>query len=99
MSMVVTSFARDYDSFTYFFSLVVAPMSLLAGTYFPLDRFPKWAQTAAWIMPLTHGVAITRELFLGRWHNMLWVNFVVLASMSVLFFNWAVNQIRRRLIY
>jgi len=39
MSMVVTSHARDYDSFTYFFSLVVTPMSLLAGTFFPLSHF------------------------------------------------------------
>src|SRR5580704_15618966 len=44
MAMVVTSHARDYDSFSYFFSLVVTPMSLLAGTFFPLEHFPKWAR-------------------------------------------------------
>jgi len=99
MSMVVTSFARDYDSFTYFFSLVITPMSLLAGTFFPLTHFPKWAQTAAWIMPLTHGVVVTRDLFLSHWHNALWLNLLLLFGMSVLFSNWAINQTRRRLIY
>lgn len=99
MSMVVTSFARDYDSFTYFFSLIITPMGLLAGTYFPLEHFPKWAQTAAWFLPLTHGVAVVRSLFLGRWHNSLWINFALLFVMAVLFSNWAINQTRRRLIY
>lgn len=99
MSMVVTSFARDYDSFTYFFSLIVTPMSLLAGTFFPLSHFPQWAQMAAWAMPLTHGVVVTRDLFLGQWHQDLWINLGLLFIMSILFSNWAVNQTRRRLVY
>jgi lipooligosaccharide transport system permease protein len=99
MSMVVTSHARDYDSFTYYFTLVITPMSVLAGTYFPLEHFPKWAQSLAWVMPLTHGVVVTRDLFLGHWHAMNWVNLLVLIAMSLLFSNWAINQTRRRLIY
>ena len=99
MSMVVTSHARDYDSFTYFFSLVITPMGLLAGTYFPLDRFPHWAQVICWFLPLTHGVAISRDLFLGKWHGALWLNLLLLLVMSILFTNWAINQTRRRLIY
>lgn len=99
MSMVVTSYARDYDSFTYYFSLVVTPMGLLAGTYFPLEHFPRWAQIAAWILPLTHGVSVVRGLFLGHWNQIMWVNLALLLIMSVLFSNWAINQTRRRLIY
>ena len=99
MSMVVTSFARDYDSFTYYFSLIITPMGLLAGTYFPLNHFPKWAQTAAWIMPLTHGVLVVRSLFLSRWSNDLWINLGILLVLTLLFSNWAINQTRRRLIY
>ena len=99
LSMVVTSYARDYDSFTYYFSLLVTPMGLLAGTYFPLDHFPKWAQTAAWILPLTHGVTVTRGLFLGHWNQTMWINLLILLLMSVCFSNWAINQTRRRLIY
>jgi lipooligosaccharide transport system permease protein len=99
MSMVVTSFARDYDSFTYYFSLVVTPMGLLAGTYFPLEHFPKWAQNLALVMPLTHGVLVIRALFLGHWHSSLWINLAILILMSILFSNWAIRQTRRRLIY
>lgn len=99
MSMVVTSFARDYDSFTYYFTIVVTPMSLLAGTFFPLTQFPDWAQVGAWVLPLTHAVVVTRKLFLGQWSHMLWLNLFLLAAMSILFTNWAIAQTRRRLIY
>lgn len=99
MSMVVTSHARDYDSFTYYFSLVITPMSLLAGTFFPLSHFPKWAQAAAYFLPLTHGVVVSRELFLGKWNSTLWLNLAILLIMAVLFTNWAISQTRRRLVY
>ena len=39
MSMVVTSFARDYDSFTYYFSLVVTPMGASLGNLFSARAF------------------------------------------------------------
>lgn len=99
LAMVVTSYARDYDFFTYFFSLFITPMSLLAGTYFPLSRFPQWAQVCAWGLPLTHGVNAVRFLFLGKWDNFIWINVGVLILASMLFTNWAVNNTRRRLIY
>ncbi|MDZ4678436.1 MAG: ABC transporter permease [Oligoflexia bacterium] len=99
MSMVVTSYARDYDSFTYFFSIVVTPMSLLAGTFFPLSQLPKWAQAMAWVLPLTHGVKVSRELFLGRWDHSLWINLLILVIMAILFTNWSIGQTRRRLVY
>lgn len=99
MSMVVTGFARDYDSFTYFFSVVVTPMSLLAGTFFPLDHFPKWGQVLAYCLPLTHGVEITRALFLGQWDNRYFLNVALLLLISVVFTNWSIAVIKRRLIY
>jgi lipooligosaccharide transport system permease protein len=99
ISMVVTSFARDYDSFTYFFSLFVTPMSLLAGTFFPLNHFPKWAIAIAHFLPLTHAVIVTRALFLNRWESSMWINAGILLLIALIFTNWAINQTRRRLIY
>lgn len=99
LSMVMTSFARDYDSFTYYFSLFITPMSLLAGTFFPLTHFPKWAQIVAQFLPLTHAVIVARALFLGKWENTMWINVGLLALLGLLFSNWAINQTKRRLIY
>jgi lipooligosaccharide transport system permease protein len=99
ISMVVTSFARDYDSFTYYFSLIITPMSLLAGTFFPLNHFPTWAQAIAHFLPLTHAVVVTRALFLDKWEPSLWANVIILFLIAILFTNWAINQTKRRLIY
>jgi lipooligosaccharide transport system permease protein len=99
MGMVVTAHARDYDSFSSFFTLVVTPMSLLAGTYFPLEHFPRWARILAWFMPLTHGVVVTRKLFLNQWDSSCWLNLAILILMAIMLSNWAINQTRRRLVY
>ncbi len=99
ISMVMTSFARDYDFFTYYFSLFVTPMSLLSGTFFPLSHFPKWAQIVAQFLPLTHAVIVARALFLDKWENSMWIHIAVLMFICIVFANWAINQTKRRLIY
>lgn len=99
LAMVVTSYARDYDSFTYFFSLAVTPMTLLSGTFFPMNHFPQWGQVLAWFLPLTHGVNVIRSMYLGQWNNLLLANIAFLLVLSVLLTNWACAQMRRRLIY
>ena len=45
------------NAFNVMFRFVVVPMMLFAGTYFPIDRLPEWAQVVAVITPLWHGTA------------------------------------------
>ena len=56
MALVVTSVSISYDFFLYYFTLVITPMMLFCGVFFPLGRLPEWMQTAAQFLPLTHGV-------------------------------------------
>lgn len=58
------------DSFNMLFRFVVVPMTLFAGTYFPIDRLPEWAQIVAVLTPLWHGTQLAREATLGTWE--LW---------------------------
>ena len=44
---------------------VITPLFLLGGAFFPIERLPQAIQAIAWIMPLAHGVALTRGLSLG----------------------------------
>jgi lipooligosaccharide transport system permease protein len=50
------------DFFTFYFTLVVNPMFLFGGIFFPVDSLPGWAQQIAWFLPMQHVVAITRTL-------------------------------------
>lgn len=66
LGMLVTSFARSYDFFSYYFTLVISPMFLFSGTFFPLDNLPSWAKTFAYFLPLTYPVRVARDLFAGQ---------------------------------
>jgi lipooligosaccharide transport system permease protein len=45
---------------------VVLPLFLLSGSFFPLTQLPVVLQGIAWALPVTHGVAVCRSLFLER---------------------------------
>lgn len=48
------------SAFTVLFRLVLIPMTLFSGTFFPVDRLPGWVQPAAWASPLWHGTELAR---------------------------------------
>jgi lipooligosaccharide transport system permease protein len=61
-------FAAAVDNDGYFavlFRLVVVPMSLFAGVFFPVDGLPAAARALAYASPLWHGVELCRAAALG----------------------------------
>ncbi|MEO6697600.1 MAG: ABC transporter permease [Gammaproteobacteria bacterium] len=66
LALCVTAFAKSYDFFVYYFTLVITPMFLLSGTFFPLDTMPKAVQWGAQVLPLTHAVELVRPLMTGQ---------------------------------
>lgn len=65
LGMIVTSLARGYDSFNYYFTLCIAPMFFFSGIFYPVERLGEWAGGLAWLFPLTHLVNLSRALFQG----------------------------------
>jgi len=47
------------------FRLVITPLFLFGGAFFPISRLPLLLQWVAWATPLSHGVALSRGLVLG----------------------------------
>lgn len=66
MALVVTALSRSYDFFLYYFTLLITPMLLFSGVFFPLDGMPAGVQQAASFLPLTHAIAIVRPLVTGQ---------------------------------
>lgn len=60
--MIITSLAKNYDSFIFSTSGLIIPMSLISGTYFSIKDMPIFLRTLAQILPLTHAVSLTRNL-------------------------------------
>jgi lipooligosaccharide transport system permease protein len=65
----VTAFTAGVEdegsAFTVLFRLVLIPMTLFSGTFFPVDRLPAWVQPITWASPLWHGTELARAAALG----------------------------------
>jgi lipooligosaccharide transport system permease protein len=46
-------------------SAVITPLFLVAGTFFPIDQLPEWAQVLAQFNPLYHCVELVRDAVFG----------------------------------
>ncbi|MGH9102358.1 MAG: ABC transporter permease [Acidimicrobiales bacterium] len=58
---------RDTDGgFAAMQRFVIVPLFLFSGAFFPLSELPPALAGLAWATPLAHGVALCRELVLGR---------------------------------
>lgn len=63
------SVQNEGAAFATFFRFVLIPMTLFAGTFFPVSQLPVWLRPLAWITPLWHGTELARNAALGtlRW--------------------------------
>jgi lipooligosaccharide transport system permease protein len=66
LALVFNALAKGYDFFTYYFTLVITPMTFLSGVYFPIAQMPEWLQAVAQVLPLKAAVDLVRPLVLGR---------------------------------
>lgn len=51
---IVSGVAKSDAAIGPFTNLITLPQFLLAGTFFPVDNFPKWLQPISKVLPLTH---------------------------------------------
>jgi lipooligosaccharide transport system permease protein len=56
---------KSMETFSYVISGVLTPLMLVAGTFFPLDKLPGWAQALAQVNPLYHCVQLVRHAVFG----------------------------------
>ena len=61
----IASKAKSIESFSYWQSGLLTPMFLVAGTFFPLDKLPEWAQVLGNFNPLFHCVQLVRHSVFG----------------------------------
>src|SRR5215217_2700507 len=66
LALVFNALAKGYDFFTYYFTLVITPMTFLSGVYFPMEQMPGWLQTIGSVLPLKAAVDLVRPLVLGN---------------------------------
>jgi lipooligosaccharide transport system permease protein len=65
VALVMTTLAKSYDFFVYYFTLVITPLMFLSGVFYPLAQLPRALQAAAWFLPLAHACSLMRAVTLG----------------------------------
>ena len=92
-----TSLIDRIDLFSYYFTLVVTPLFLFSGIFFPIDDFPAPVPQVAWFTPLYHAVNVCRALAVGPTPAVLvdvaWI-LIFTAALALL----PIHLMRRRLI-
>src|SRR5690348_6803273 len=96
--LVMNSLAQGYDFFTYFFTLVMTPMLLFSGVYFPVNQMPAWLAHVANALPLKHAIDIARPLMLDRIPERIGLHVAVLAAYAIVAYYAALALTRRRLL-
>ena len=97
-AIAVSAVAPSYDFFSYYITLVITPMFILCGVFYPISSLPELAQHAVQALPLTHAVALVRPLVTGAPVGGVAAHLAVLTGFAVVGFYVAVALVRRRFI-
>ena len=98
MAVFFSSKAPSYDFFSYYFTLIIAPMFLFSGIFFPLETLPSWLVGLAWFMPLAHFVTLSRGLVLGNVGWWMVADVLWLLVFTPIVVTLAVRGVRRRVL-
>jgi lipooligosaccharide transport system permease protein len=96
--IMVAGYAKSFENFNYVVSAVLTPLFLVAGTFFPLDQLPEWAQVLGELNPLHHCVELVRHAVFGfeGWTDLLRVGYLVV--WGVVLWRIAIRAMERKLI-
>ena len=97
-AIAVSAVSPSYDFFSYYITLVMTPMFILCGVFYPISSLPELAQDAVLVLPLTHAVALIRPLVTGAPVADVALHLGVLAAFAGVGFYVAVALVRRRFV-
>jgi lipooligosaccharide transport system permease protein len=97
LGMIMSALAHGYDFFNYYVTLVLTPMFILSGVFYPVTSLPIALQAFVQVLPLTHAVELVRPLVAGLPTTNIALHLGVLIAYGVAGYAIAVVLTRRRL--
>jgi lipooligosaccharide transport system permease protein len=97
-AMILTSITKQLSSLEKVMTLVVFPLFLFSGTFFPVALYPDYLRPIVQATPLYHSAALLRDLTTGQVGLPTAGHVVYLAAMFVIASTVAIRLMRRRLI-
>ena len=97
--MAYAATCEDDTSFAYIYRFAVVPMFLFSATFYPLSAYPTGLQPIVQLMPLYHGVALTRAAAFGQGSlGPIAAHLTVLLTMLLVGLWWGQRSMARRLV-
>ena len=96
--ITVAGIVESIENFNYIVSAVLTPLFLVAGTFFPIEGLPQWAQVAAELNPLHHCVELVRDCVFGLKPGTDALRLLALALFALVMWRTAINRMQKRLI-
>lgn len=97
ISMIFVAIVPGIDSFNYFYTLLMTPMFLFSGIFFPIDTLPPFVAKLAFFTPLYHMVNVCRSAAFGNIQGSLW-DIAWLVSVAVILAPYPFRMMRKRMI-
>lgn len=97
-AMVLTAITKQISSLEKVMTLVVFPLFLFSGTFFPVSLYPEVLRPLVQATPLYHSVTLLRSLTIGRVGPGQLLDVAYLVAMFVVCSALTIRLMRRRLI-
>jgi lipooligosaccharide transport system permease protein len=98
IALLITSFVRKVQDFDVVVGLVMTPMFLFSGAFFPVSQLPAVLQWIVWLAPLSHGVAMLRQLTTGEVDAAIFGHAAYLLAAGTSAFAVAMARLERALV-
>ncbi len=98
LGMWIASIVSAMDTFTYVNSLVLTPLFIVGGTFFPLTQLPPVMLAVAQVNPLYHCVQLVRHVTFGTYQLADLAHLGALVLFVALAWALAVHAMRRKLL-
>jgi lipooligosaccharide transport system permease protein len=95
--LAVTTFVRKWQDFDYV-QLMLMPMFLFSGTFYPIDAYPPALKVFVECTPLYRGVHLIRSLTTGTPDAAIVVDVVYLAALGIVGLAIASRRLEKRLL-
>jgi lipooligosaccharide transport system permease protein len=96
VGLIMTVLARGWDFFSFYMTLVMTPMMMISGVFFPAERLPAPMLAVAQALPLYHGVELVRPLIAGRLPEASALHVLVLLGYAAAGYFLAIRFARKR---
>lgn len=95
LGILLSSLAQRESQAIQFFPLIILPVFLLSGVFWPREAMPVWLRPFSYLIPVTYGVDSLRSVLIRGWGIFeIWPQLLALVSFALVFLLGAVYMLK-----